>query len=66
MFSCSLLPDIIWAEFIHKRNLMWQGGKLIKIPDGRGVKTYKKATGPNAYIIRITEERGIEILPGKE
>lgn len=38
MFSRSLLPDITWAEFIHKHNLMWQGGRLVEIPDNQGLK----------------------------
>ena len=66
MFSRSLLPDITWAEFMRKHNLMWQGGRLVEIPDNQGAKKYKKATGPNAYVIRFTKEGGVEILPGKE
>jgi len=66
MFSRSLLLEIIWVDFMRKHNLIWQDGRLVEIPDNQGAKMYRKATGPNAYIIRLSEEGRIKILPGKE
>jgi hypothetical protein len=63
MFSSSLLPIITWSEFMRKNRLMWEGNKLVKIPDKHEPK-HRKATGLIACTIKLSKEGGMEILPG--
>ena len=63
MFSRSLLPLLMWQEFMRRYGLGWKDGKLVEISDNQeAAPIYKESNAPTAYIIRLSEGH-IEILP---